>query len=479
MNGHKEVSRNGVNGQTRDGENGQTPDEENDQSHDEENGQTRDRENGQTRDRENGQTPDGENGQTPDGENGQTPDGENGQTPDGENGQTPDEENGQSRSRESGRTHDKENVQSCDGENGQTPDGENGQTPDEENDQSHDEENGQTRDRENGQTPDGENGQTPDGENGQTPDEENGQSRSRESGRTHDKENVQSCDEENSQSHDEENGLSDDEEAAEKLKCLFLAKLKLGLRKLKEVPKSTEIKDLGPQLALYAANTEKDDGKLVEKLLEAAKKVPASIGWQLSFHRLFVLYRRRKFEPRHLETGSQGREKPLKKKESLCEFLGCIVNQLESKWGICASLVFNILEETKFKASMLRDMRRTARIRAANLITDELLKIDQIVLWQGTQVLNPVFFISSVMGIPPYIAFENIGIGNLSKYDIQKPIECNQKHLSELGLYCGKIHLCTLLQVGSFKERQAPKSNGNLITINLYASVFYTLEAAN
>jgi hypothetical protein len=124
---------------------------------------------------------------------------------------------------------------------------------------------------------------------------------------------------------------------------VFMKKFKNGLKKLKEKPKLAENPDIGSRLAEHVKQLT-DNGTEIEAILEDSKRTQKSNIWLVDFHHLFVSYRRRRLNLFHSETGDHDKERRVKEKEFLCEFLSLIVNGLEPRWGICASLVYNVLE---------------------------------------------------------------------------------------------------------------------------------------
>ncbi|KAI0390118.1 hypothetical protein F5Y17DRAFT_83647 [Xylariaceae sp. FL0594] len=177
------------------------------------------------------------------------------------------------------------------------------------------------------------------------------------------------------------------------VKCaeVYVAKVLRGLQKLgTSTPTDRILPDfMGNQLDLYRRNTRAKQGdQQLTKLLHRFADDHASVYWLADFLYRYLTYRNRLLDATYSETKDFDRERHLKEKEVICQVTSSVVNRLEPKWGICASLVYNALRETKYRGAKLLQVAKAELGVVVDLVVEMLcastIQLKALETWQSS-----------------------------------------------------------------------------------------------
>ncbi|KAK1754071.1 hypothetical protein QBC47DRAFT_385553 [Echria macrotheca] len=214
---------------------------------------------------------------------------------------------------------------------------------------------------------------------------------------------------------------------------------------------------------------EDEDLEKLENVLTVYQSQSASGKFLAEFYTQYAVIRRRFLDPKHSETGDKQKELGLMRKESMWEVTSAVVNRLVPYWGVCASLIYNALTETKFKGSNL--YRGVQGARGRGISADRLTKVIdaivrlllatdiQITIREATPVVNPAFFLTLVSRKAYVDVCKSVKLDSIADLDLQAKIDGLADELLGVQINAGQIPLSELLEkeVGTATKRTLEK----------------------
>ncbi|KAK4171582.1 hypothetical protein QBC36DRAFT_199026 [Triangularia setosa] len=268
----------------------------------------------------------------------------------------------------------------------------------------------------------------------------------------------------------------------------FFEKVLRGLKNIQSNRSQVTPLGLGEQLLELRQNAKADTMEL-ERVLQNYQSKSCSDKWLAGFYARYSAVRRRFLDPRHSETGDTQKERNELKREVIWEVTSAVVNRLEPYWGVCASLIYNALKETRFKGCNLYKkgggIGSNRLNEIINAIVGLFLAADiKVNVDNDTPVVNPAFFLTLVSYDVKYVISINssttltnsryadicrsIKLDNFAELQLDENIDGLEGNISELEIYSGQIRLSVLLgkEVGEKLGRTWKRSGNGLTTIH-------------
>ncbi|KAI0163860.1 hypothetical protein GGR57DRAFT_497946 [Xylariaceae sp. FL1272] len=249
---------------------------------------------------------------------------------------------------------------------------------------------------------------------------------------------------------------------------LFAGKIQKGLQKVQNpsqrIHRSTA--DLGAELSKRRQDVKDEGTESLEAYLNEVGRNTPDTAWLATFYARYLGYQRRSLDPAHSQSGDLYVEQSIKGKEKICMVMAQVVDRLYPYWGVCSSLVFNALRETRFKASRLEKATKKELGAVVDLIVGLFLQMDiNLTISKTTPIINPAFFLGLFLDQPYSEICKDIGLERYSDLDLQKEIDASTGRLGQLGLECGQFSLSTLIE----KSGATAESDENSFVIRLSA----------